>query len=312
MSVYLLKDCLAVKRSLDKNNRVSGYTIMSGNGVSMTLSVENLKQEIREGKVVVHNLKITANNRLIIVKSPHLPSGLQFIQDKMDYEEYKRSGKIKGCSAEYVVNEGARRIELFRVHKVVNNTFEIPAFVSGIKFIDGDTSPFYELQGKLKVINKHNRLINMRNMFKNCAKITELDLSEFDMTGITDIDSMFYQSGLEHFIGGKLNLSAITNMSSLFYCCKNLKAVDIGEWVVPNVVYAYNLFGYNMNLRYVKLPTGGFPKLKVAAEMFNHCITLEKIEKGQNFVLPKDYDKTWMFKEVQPQIEKTWERGCKL
>lgn len=284
---------------------------MDGNGASIILLSEIVKKGIKEGKLKVCNLKLTTDNKLVTIKPKNLPRGLQFIQDKLEYEEYRKHGKIKGCSVEYVINEAEKCIELFRVHKVINNTFEIPSFVSEIKLyydkeLGASVSPFSELGGKLKVINKHNRIKVMHSLFYYCSKLTEIDLSEFDMTGVTNVNNMFAKCGISNFDGFKAKLVSVKYMNSMFYMCERLREVDISKWVVPNVETTYSMFSFATHLERIKLPSDGFPKLVNAKEMFFNCNSLREIKMGSRFKLSQDYIDKDMFYGVNLEIKEKW------
>ena len=69
---------------------------------------------------------------------------------------------------------------------------------------------------------------NMKAMFQECKELENLDLSNFDVSNITDISFMFNGcnklkeiKGIENF-----NTSNITNMSSLFQNCNELEKID--------------------------------------------------------------------------------------
>ena len=65
-------------------------------------------------------------------------------------------------------------------------------------------------------------------MFKNCASLTSLDLSNFNTENLEIMVGMFANNGkLEYLDISNFNTSNANNMDSLFDSCKSLKILKI-------------------------------------------------------------------------------------
>ena len=80
---------------------------------------------------------------------------------------------------------------------------------------------------------------SLRNMFVDCMELTELDLSEWDVSQVTDMSCMFAMI----WPGGVLtdvdvsgwDTSNVTDMSSMFYLCISLTDLNMSGWDVSKV-----------------------------------------------------------------------------
>jgi len=97
--------------------------------------------------------------------------------------------------------------------------------------ISNGTYYIYLEDDENSVIMKWNtNLTSTRNMFYNCSNITEIDLTEFDLT-------------------------LITNMGNMFYNCYNLTKVFFGNYDTPNLNKTYGMFSGCYNLPSIDLST---------------------------------------------------------
>ncbi|MBO4850955.1 MAG: C10 family peptidase [Prevotella sp.] len=79
----------------------------------------------------------------------------------------------------------------------------------------------------IKYLNTSN-VTNMFYMFKNCQKLTSIDLSGFNTANVTDMSYMFDGcSSLTTLDLSKFDMSKVTSSNSMAYDCKELKKVII-------------------------------------------------------------------------------------
>ena len=71
-------------------------------------------------------------------------------------------------------------------------------------------------------------------MFRSCSSLTSLDLSSFDTSAVTSMNSMFRScSSLTSLDLSGFNTSAVTDMSGMFYFCSSLtSAAGLHLWDV--------------------------------------------------------------------------------
>ena len=68
-------------------------------------------------------------------------------------------------------------------------------------------------------------------MFQNLDNIIEIDLSNFNASGVTYMKSMFSGcSNLKKIIFGNMDTSKVETMNSLFYNCNELESLDLSNF----------------------------------------------------------------------------------
>ena len=79
---------------------------------------------------------------------------------------------------------------------------------------------------------------NSKSMFDFCSKLTSLDLSNFDTSNVTNMDSMFYYTSLTSLNVSNFNTSNVTNMSWMF-ACTDLTSLDLSNFDTSKVTDIY-------------------------------------------------------------------------
>ena len=82
-------------------------------------------------------------------------------------------------------------------------------------------------------------------MFIACSSLTNLDLSNFDTSNVTDMSYMFYCcSGLTNLDLSNFDTSNVTDMSYMFYDCNSLTNLNLSGFDTSNLDenYNYNVF----------------------------------------------------------------------
>ena len=80
------------------------------------------------------------------------------------------------------------------------------------------------------------KLDSCENLFKTCINISEIDLSNFDTSGVTSMVGMFDQcQKLEHINFENINTSSVTNMSVMFQDCDQLTELDLSMFQTPKL-----------------------------------------------------------------------------
>ena len=90
-------------------------------------------------------------------------------------------------------------------------------------------------------------VISTSNMFYMCNTLKSLDLSDLNMSEVTDMDSMFYScSNLTSIELDKSDNCKVTDMSNMFYSCSNLTSIDLSNFDASEVT---NIFYVLMSCR---------------------------------------------------------------
>ena len=81
-----------------------------------------------------------------------------------------------------------------------------------------------------------SQVTNMKYMFKDCNKLTSLDLSNFNTSNVTDMQYMFEDcNNLTSLDVSNFNTSNVTNMQYMFEDCNNLTSLDVSNFNTSNV-----------------------------------------------------------------------------
>ena len=77
-------------------------------------------------------------------------------------------------------------------------------------------------------------LTNLSSTFYNCAALSQLDISSWDVGKVTSAQYMAYGcTGLTGFVTGAKNFDALTTAQYMFFGCKNLSNIDVSQWSMP-------------------------------------------------------------------------------
>ena len=126
---------------------------------------------------------------------------------------------------------------------------------------------------------------NCANMFMDCTSITSIDLSNFDMSKVKNIEGMFFNC--KNLISIKFpnsNTTNLTNMKFPFYGCINLIKVNITSLNTKNVEEMNVLFYKWEKLKNLELSNFDIGKVKDKKFIFYGCNheTSFKLPKGIN------------------------------
>ena len=90
---------------------------------------------------------------------------------------------------------------------------------------------------------KTDIVTKMGAMFYGCEKLTTLDLSNFKTDNVTDMESMFENcSGLTNLNLNRFNTGNVTDMERMFNSCSNLNVLDISSFNTENVTNMEYMF----------------------------------------------------------------------
>jgi len=146
-----------------------------------------------------------------------------------------------------------------------------------------------------------SNVTNTSSMFNNCSNLTSIDLSGLDLSAVTSCGSMFYNAPLTTGIdvtNTKVNntdasmicqkatnasakdvdISLVTNMSSLFNGNTRLTTIDISDWDTSNVTNTSSMFNNCSNLTTIDISGCDFRSVTSASNMFNGCSSLNSID----------------------------------
>ncbi len=128
----------------------------------------------------------------------------------------------------------------------------------------------------LKTLNlsefKTPNLVSMGQMFHNCCTLKELDLSSFNTAKVKDMQSVFAGNyGLESINLKSFNTSKVESMSQTFAGCSSLKTLDLSNFDTKNVTDMYRMFQGCTSLENLNITSFKTTKVRNVKEMFSHC-----------------------------------------
>ena len=97
---------------------------------------------------------------------------------------------------------------------------------------------------KFKVLEISKNIKDLSCFFKHFKNLEEIDLSKFDTTNVTDMESMFEdcESLKEINFHDTFNTKNVTNMKYMFRNCKNLQKIDLSKFDTTNVTDMVYMF----------------------------------------------------------------------
>ena len=99
-----------------------------------------------------------------------------------------------------------------------------------------------------------SKLTDMTKMFYNCLSLTSLDLSNFDTSNVIDMNNMFYNcSSLTSLDLSNFDTSKVIEMYRMFYNCLLLTSLDLSNFITSNVENMDNMFSGCSKLEYINL-----------------------------------------------------------
>jgi len=116
-------------------------------------------------------------------------------------------------------------------------------------------------------------------MFLDSTGITELDLSSFDTSNITSMDSLFSgTTGLRSLtLSGEFNTSKVTSMNQMFNKC-GVEELDLSMLDTSKLTSTQYMFTGCTSLKNVNLSSFNTSLVKGMYGMFDGCTSLESVD----------------------------------
>lgn len=88
----------------------------------------------------------------------------------------------------------------------------------------------------------------MANMFQSCKSLTDLDLSRWDTSNVTDMSVMFQATNFTSLNLCSFNTKKVTNMYTMFAYTSNLKNIYVGSnWSSSQANTTYMFLNSNIS-----------------------------------------------------------------
>ena len=146
-----------------------------------------------------------------------------------------------------------------------------------------DCSDMFSYKGKLTTIDLSNLDTSgvkyMNSMFSNCRSLTSLDLSKFDTSGVTSMDYMFSSCyRLTSLDVTNFDTSGVTSMNNMFYYCSNLTSLDVTNFDTSGVTSMNYMFGGCFDLTSLDLSKFDTSSVTDMSDMFYGCGSLTSLD----------------------------------
>lgn len=117
------------------------------------------------------------------------------------------------------------------------------------------------------------------HMFYGCNNLTELDLSEWDTSQLSGLQSMFYDcSGLTSLNLTGWNTSNVMYFSNMFYRCSNLTSLDVSGFDTSSARSLKSMFAYCKKLTSLDLSNFDTANVTDLNDLFIGCEQLQSID----------------------------------
>ena len=139
----------------------------------------------------------------------------------------------------------------------------------------------------------------MIGMFYGCKNLSELDLSNFNISSATKIDYMFYLCyQLIYLDLSNFNTSSVTSMHCLFNNCNNLESLNLNNFDTSSVTDMEYMFNSCYKLKSLDLRSFNTSNVSTMAYMFNRCFDLTSLNVS-NFDTSTVTRMHYLFKECR-------------
>ena len=117
-------------------------------------------------------------------------------------------------------------------------------------------------------------------LFSNLTKVTSIDLSNMDTSGMTNMSNMFSgNTSLTNItFGDNFNTSNVTNMNSMFQKCGGLTTLNLSMFDTSNVVNMGTMFWQCSSLKTLDLSSFDISKVEYINHMFSGCTSLTNLD----------------------------------
>ena len=120
---------------------------------------------------------------------------------------------------------------------------------------------------------------NMSFMFGECYGLTSLNLSNFDTSSVTDMSYMFYYCyGLTSLDLSNFDTSSVTDMSHMFQYCNNLTSLDVTKFDTSSVTDMSYMFHGCSGLTSLNVTNWNTSGVTNMSFMFGECSSLTSLD----------------------------------
>ncbi|WP_289864617.1 BspA family leucine-rich repeat surface protein, partial [Enterococcus faecalis] len=128
-----------------------------------------------------------------------------------------------------------------------------------------------------------SRVINMKSMFSGLGNLKQIDLSKFNTSKVTNMNSMFYSGGFEQLDLTSFDTSNVTNMGSMFSANRSLTEVNVSSFDTSNVTTMSAMFKNTTMLSGLNVSNFDTSNVTDMDAMFYGQSSIESLKLGDKF-----------------------------
>lgn len=132
-----------------------------------------------------------------------------------------------------------------------------------------------------------NNVTTMKGMFWGTSSLREIDLSSWVTSSLTNLNHMFYCSGIENIDLTNFDFTHCKELAAVFMSCENLQTANLANTDVSNITSFWGLFYLAKKLQSVDITGWNAPKCSNIDIMFCQTYSLVDI-KGIETLLARD------------------------
>ena len=122
-------------------------------------------------------------------------------------------------------------------------------------------------------------------MFRQCFKVSSIDVSNFSTSAATAMDYMFaYLYTIESLDVSNFVTTNLTKSNYMFYQCRNIKSLDVHNFNMSKVTDIQYMFAGCYNLRSLNIHGWNMPLLTICRNLVESCCTLEDFDMDNTVV----------------------------
>ena len=115
----------------------------------------------------------------------------------------------------------------------------------------------------------------MQSMFYSCKSLTFLDLSHFNISNVKTMETMFSSCFALNFVNlSNFNTSSVTSLQGMFSYCSALKSLDLSSFNTSGVTTMQSMFFSCSGLNSLDLSNFNTSQVATMKDMFNRCSSL--------------------------------------
>ena len=197
---------------------------------------------------------------------------------------------VQGNGEQYFLSENYEGIKPFEILlngiEKIENPYDLGEVINNITLmfdeeIEDCEKMFSYLENILEIDLSNfdmSHVTNMVSMFEGCSNLENINLKYINTSLVENMENLFYGcSNLKSIDLSNLDFSKVTSMTSMFDSCSNLETINISNINTSSVNNMGYLFCYCSNLKSIDLSTLDFSKVSSMYAMFYECSNLENI-----------------------------------